>query len=222
MHTEADLTYSKIAKIYDGFLTATGFKRGVERFLSRIPFALPEKPKILDAGCGTGLLTFHFARCFPDAEITAFDIDPAMLRAMRRIMEREIPSASRITIGRGDLKTPERFEPFPEGKTVAVPERSYDCVAVSGALEHVPLEESVVRLTRLLKPGGIFFNLWVRRNPVGAVLGMVYRFRPYSVLEMRRACAAAGLADIRVLRLSVEDFPANLSRIAIMAKRHSA
>lgn len=221
MHTKTDLTYSKIAKIYDGFLTATGFKRGVENFLSRTLFALPEKPKILDAGCGTGLLTFHFARQFPDAAITAFDIDPAMLRAMRRIMERDGFAPERIAIGRGDLKNPERFERFPEGKIEAVPERSYDCVAVSGALEHVPLEESVRRLTRLLKPGGVFFNLWVRRNPVGAVLGMVYRFRPYSVPEMRRACANAGLADIRVLRLSVEDFPANLSRIAIIARKNN-
>ena len=90
---------------------------------------------------------------------------------------------------------------------------------MSGALEHVPLAETLPKLARLLKPGGMLLNISVKRNPAGAVLGMVYRFRPYRLAELRQAFSDAGLQEIRTLRLSVEDFPANLSRIAILARK---
>lgn len=217
MHRE-DLSYGKIAHFYDAVLTLSGFKRGVERFLARLELALPPRAKLLDAGCGSGLLAFWLLQRFPDAEVTAFDIDTEMLRAMERARDRGM-GEERLTIAQGDLLAPERLTIIGEGREFEIPEHYFDGVFVSGALEHVALEEATSRLAKLLKPGGIFLNLGVRRNPAGAVLAMVWRFRPYTVEEMRRACERAGMEDIRVLRLAAEDFPANLSRIAIVARK---
>jgi len=211
--------YGNVAPVYDAFLAATGFKRGVENFLNRVAFDLPPRARILDAGCGTGLLAVYFCRRFPDAEIYATDLDVEMLREMERVIAREGLDRKRFVIGVGDLRTPDRFEDQGSTQPLVLPERHFDAIAVGGALEHVPLEESVARLARLLKPGGTFLNVGLRRSPAGAILGMMYRCRPYTLAAMRSACARAGLTDIHVLRLSVEDFPANLSRIAVMAKK---
>lgn len=218
MATAQRFAYGKIASAYDAFLGLTGFRRGVERFLDRLNFNLPPRASILDAGCGTGLLARYLASRFPDARITAFDIDPAMLRAFERELAPE-GNGRGIVVAEGDLRRPERLRPLHGHEAVTIPPDCFDAVFVSGALEHVPLAETVARLTALLKPGGTFLNLGVRRNPAGAVLGMVYRFRPYRIAEMRQACEGAGLADVRVLRLKAEDFPANLSRIAVLARK---
>mgnify|MGYP001574837965 FL=1 len=211
-------TYGKIAPLYDSFLTISGFKRGVENFLGRLNLSFRPGARLLDAGCGTGLVARWLASSFPTAEVIAFDIDPRMLHAAElKLTKRHL--RHRLTLAVGDITSPDRLEVFPSGKSLLLHHGSVDGIFVSGALEHVPLQESVMRLSGLLKPGGLFFNLGVRRNPAGAVLAMVYRFRPYTISEMRRSCDLAGLAEIRTLRLSAEDFPANLSRVAIMAKK---
>ena len=219
MRTPERLAYGRIANAYDAFLTFSGFKRGVEHFLDRLDLRLPSSPAIMDAGCGTGLMSRYLAKRFPDARIIAADIDGNMLREMERLVAEEGSHGAKLTIAEGDLAAPDRIRLFRTGETAIIPENHFDAIFVSGALEHVPLGESVRHLAKLLKPGGIFFNLGVRRNPAGAVLGMVYRFRPYRLAEMRSSCESAGLEDIRVLRLKAEDFPANLSRIAVIAKK---
>lgn len=208
-----------MAKVYDTFLTLSGFKRGVENFLDRLDFGFDSGAKLLDAGCGTGLMALYLARRFPRSEITAFDIDRTMLRYMELQIGHGNYEAQNIIVAKGDLNNTNRLHILKNAKVMILPAENFDAVFVSGALEHVPLTETVVRLAKLIKPGGIFFNLGVRRNPTGAVLGMVYRFRPYGTSEMRRACELAGLEDIRIIQLSVEDFPANLSRIAVMARK---
>lgn len=211
--------YSSVANIYDAFLTFTGFKRGVERFLNRVDFAVPNNSRILDAGCGTGLLSFYFARRFPAARVIATDIDPAMLRELAELRDKQKFSAERLRIAEGDLGTPAVVRFLNASQSTMLPDRSFDAVVVSGSLEHVALNASVARLVKLLKPGGMFFNLGMRRSPVGAALGMIYRYRPYTLAEMRNAAIGAGLSDIRVIRLGAEDFPANLSRVAMLARK---
>ena len=213
--------YGSVANIYDGFLTLTGFKRGVESFFDRVDFKLPNNAKILDAGCGTGLLTIYLARRFPTARIVATDVDEKMLGELTRLRNDAGFTPEHIAIGVSDLTTPAEMTPLGGRTTIAIPELSLDAVMVSGALEHVALDETIKRLVKLLKPGGLFFNLGVRKNPAVAVLGMVYHFRPYSIAELRRACARAGLDDIRAIPLRVEDFPANLSRVGVIARKPS-
>src|SRR3989344_5700366 len=82
-------SYGTLANIYDGVLTLTGFKRGIENFLDRIDFNLPKGAKILDAGTGTGLVALYLAKRFPDSEIIATDIDTRMLLELKRLLREE-------------------------------------------------------------------------------------------------------------------------------------
>ncbi|MBI2097270.1 MAG: methyltransferase domain-containing protein [Candidatus Sungbacteria bacterium] len=142
-----------------------------------------------------------------------------MLREMERVVKKEGLSRRTIVIAESDLRNPEKITPLGKREAMSLPASHFDAVVASGALEHAPLTETVRRLARLLKPGGTFFNLGLRRSPVGATLGMMYGVRPYKIADMRRAFERAGLEDIRTAKLSVEEFPANLSRVAIIARK---
>src|SRR5262249_60675898 len=74
----------RIASLYEAALTLSGFRRGLTRFLDRLPLDLPKRPPILDAGCGTGLMAYYLLRRLPRAEVVAFDLDRRMLAVMRR------------------------------------------------------------------------------------------------------------------------------------------
>lgn len=211
--------YGKIASVYDGILTISGFKRGIENFLNRLKWSAPPAPKILDAGCGTGLIALYLAKRFPDAQIYATDIDEEMLEAMERNLRDEKIDRNKLIIAQSDLRNPKLLKIIGAKEPTLLPEDFFDAVFVSGALEHIELKLALCELYKLLKPKGLFLNLGVRRNPTGAVLGMIYKFRPYKISEIHKALEDAGFQEIKVLKLLPKDFPANLSRIAIVAKK---
>lgn len=211
--------YGAVAGAYDSFLSLIGFKKGIEHFLDRIDLSLPRTPRLLDVGCGTGLLACYFAKRFPEAEIYATDIDVKMLREMELVVEKEGLNRRAIVIAESDLKNPEKITPLGRREATNLSANHFDAVVASGALEHAPLTDTVFRLARLLKPGGLFLNLAMRRSPIGATLGMMFGTRPHKIANMRRAFERAGLEDIRIAKLSVNEFPANLSRVAVIAKK---
>lgn len=54
-----------------------------DRLMQRLEFLKLTPARILDAGCGTGYGSRSLLRCFPQAELLAMDLAPAMLRLAR-------------------------------------------------------------------------------------------------------------------------------------------
>jgi malonyl-CoA O-methyltransferase len=54
-----------------------------DRLMQRLDYLKLAPSLILDAGCGTGYGARQLTRCFPDAELLAVDLAPAMLRLAR-------------------------------------------------------------------------------------------------------------------------------------------
>ncbi|OGF86509.1 hypothetical protein A3I28_00815 [Candidatus Giovannonibacteria bacterium RIFCSPLOWO2_02_FULL_43_37] len=217
MKTNHHLQYGSLANIYGAFLTLSGFKRGVESFLDRIDFNFSPGAKIFDGGCGTGLFALYFARRFPESDIYASDIEPRMLRELEDVIVKD--GISNISVFRNDLNFPEELFDFRSGRKISIQQNFFDSILLSGALEHVDAEKTIQRLSLILKPGGSFLNLGVKQSPAGAVLGMVYKFKPHSLAELSEICRGAGFEDIHSLPLEPKDFPANLSRVAILARK---
>jgi SAM-dependent methyltransferase len=211
--------YGRIADLYDTGFRLLGFKRGVEQFLDRVTWRLPARARILDAGAGTGIMGLWFLRRFPEADVIAFDIDRRMLAVLGRSARRLSTARGRLVVAHGDLRLPDVLTRVDTGQSLRLVDGSFDAVIVGAALEHVPLDASVGRLARLLRSGGVFLNLGVRPGPTATVLSRVYRFRPYTTDEVRRSLQRLGFADIQVLRLAATDFPANLTRIGVMARK---
>ena len=94
---------------------------------------------ILDAGCGTGLLTRRLRRRFPRAHITAIDLAAPMLQRARLAT----PGDPRIKWKVADAAT------------FAARQR-YPIIASSSALHWmVPIHAAIGNLAKLLAPGGI-------------------------------------------------------------------
>ena len=211
--------YGRIADLYDTGFRLLGFKRGVEQFLDRVQWPLPARARVLDAGAGTGIIGLWFLRRFPDVEVVAFDIDRQMLAVLGRRARRLGERRRRLIVAVGDLRTPDVLTRLDSGQALALVERSFDAIVVGAALEHTPLDTVVDRLARLLRSGGIFLNLGVRPGPTATMLARVYRFRQYSTAEVLHSLRRSGFIDARVLRLSATEFPANLTRVGVMARK---
>jgi len=215
----APFAYGRIAGLYDTGFRLFGFKRGIEQFLEHVDWRLPARPRVLDAGTGTGFIALWFLRRFADAEVVAFDIDWQMLAVLERSARRAGHAVQRLTVARGDLRAPDVLTRVGTGQTVALGEKSFDAVVVGAALEHTSLDAALGRLTRLLRPGGVFLNMGVRTGPTGAVLARAFRFRPYTTAEVVGSLRRVGLADARVLRFAATQFPANLTRVGVLARK---
>lgn len=149
--------------------------------------------KVLDVGCGGGILADSMAR--KGAEVTGIDLASKALRVARlHAMEAQTPRIQYREIS-------------VEALAQEVP-GSFDIVTCMEMLEHVPDPQSVVAAcAQLVKPGGWVFFSTINRNAKAfalAIVGAEYVLRmlprgthEYAKLirpsELAAACRAAGL-----------------------------
>jgi ubiquinone/menaquinone biosynthesis C-methylase UbiE len=110
----------------------------------------PHSARMLDIGCGEGLLAQKLAgRC---EEVMAIDIDHATLNGARE-RGREQPHVVYLEA---------------DAMTYPFPEESFDAITAVATLHHLPLEAALIRLRSLLKPGGTLVVVGLYRSAVPA------------------------------------------------------
>lgn len=158
--------YDKIASFYDLTFKLNGYGRSLDQYLATHPLPVSRGAKILDAGCGTGLLTLALLRSlhFP-VSITALDLSATSISAARKAVD-ESPGRTRDVT-------------FAEGNLLSLPfaDNSLDLVVTSGALEYVPLNEGMTEIARVMSPGGHLLHLPCRPSPASLFLEILFRFK---------------------------------------------
>jgi ubiquinone/menaquinone biosynthesis C-methylase UbiE len=143
-----------------------GYGRSLDQYFELHPLPVSRGAKILDAGCGTGLLTLALLRNlhFP-VNITSLDLSATSITAARKAIE-DSPGRTR------DVS-------FAEGNLLSLPfaDNSLDLVVTSGALEYVPLEEGMTELSRVIAPGGHLLHIPCRPSPTTTFLEILFRFK---------------------------------------------
>jgi ubiquinone/menaquinone biosynthesis C-methylase UbiE len=151
--------YDKIASFYDLTFKLNGYGRSLDQYFANHPLPVSRGAKILDAGCGTGLLTLALLRTlhFP-VSITALDLSSTSISAARKAVE-ESPGRTRDVT-------------FAEGNLLSLPfsDESLDLVVTSGALEYVPLSEGMAEIARVISPSGHLLHLPCRPSPASTFL----------------------------------------------------
>ncbi len=166
--------YDRIAKLYRWTFKFNRYERSIEHYLRANPLPLPAGARIMDAGCGTGLLTLALLKTLKrPAHIVALDLSAASLQVAKR-----------------DIKDALEGRPhevwFTQANVLALPfaDDSFDLIVTSGALEYVPLEDGLSELARVLTPGGYFLHLPVRPSLLSRLLEVVYRFKAHPPQEV--------------------------------------
>ncbi|BCN39453.1 ubiquinone biosynthesis O-methyltransferase [Alicycliphilus denitrificans] len=157
-----------------------------------------EGQKVLDVGCGGGILSDSMAR--KGAEVTGIDLASKALRVARlHALEAQTPR-----VQYREISVEELAQESPE---------AFDTVTCMEMLEHVPDPQSVVTAcARLVKPGGWVFFSTINRNAKAfalAIAGAEYLLKmlpqgthEYAKFirpsELAGACRNAGLDVLQV------------------------
>ncbi|MCM2389698.1 class I SAM-dependent methyltransferase [Streptomyces albipurpureus] len=110
-----------------------------------VAMSVGERPRVLDLGAGTGLLSARLLEKLPDAELTLMDRSELMLSQARG----RFAAQQRVQVLVGDL-----VDPLPEGR--------FDAVVSGLAIHHLPHEEKqrlFGRIRASLNPGGVFVHV---------------------------------------------------------------
>ena len=166
--------YDRIARLYDLTFKVNGYGRSLDQYFATHPLPVTRGAKILDAGCGTGLLTLALLRAvrFP-VSITALDLSQTSVVAARKSLY--------YSPGR------KRDVTFTQGNLLCLPfaDESLDLVVTSGALEYVPLADGINELARVIVLGGHLLHLPVHPSLIGVFLEILFRFKSHPPREVK-------------------------------------
>jgi ubiquinone/menaquinone biosynthesis C-methylase UbiE len=166
--------YDRIARFYELTFKLNGYGRSLDQYFENHPLPVSRGAKILDAGCGTGLLTFALLRSirFP-VSITALDLSSTSIAAARKALYYSSGRKRDVTFAQGNLLS----LPFAD--------ESLDLVVTSGALEYVNLADGINELARVIAPGGYMLHLPIHPSVAGRFLEILFRFKSHHPREVR-------------------------------------
>ncbi len=133
------LLYGRLPGAYNGLVGAMGYRAPELVAKALADHLKAESPKLLDAGCGTGLTAKAVRTYHPQAQIDGFDLSPEMLKQAAKTGLYQSLKVADAT----------KALPFPSGQ--------YDAAVSSGlyTLGHVG-PEALVPVLDTIKPGGLF------------------------------------------------------------------
>ena len=167
--------YDRIARFYDLTFKLNGYGRSLDQYFTTHPLPVSRGARILDAGCGTGLLTLALVRAvrFP-VSITALDLSSTSIEAARKALADSRGRTRDVTFAQGNLLS----LPFADD--------SLDLVVTSGALEYVPLSDGLAEIARVMAPGGHLLHLPCRPSVASTFLEILFRFKSHPPREVER------------------------------------
>jgi SAM-dependent methyltransferase len=145
--------------------------------------------RVLDAGCGDGLLALAIAKRHPAWSLTGLDLRENLLEGAReRAIARGLPNVRFVP---GDLEEP-------------LPESGFDVVLAVECLEEIPGDRQALRMmSDALVPGGLLVAHVPERDWKPVLPGSSDTWREqvrqgYAAGELEAALREAGLEDVEV------------------------
>ena len=209
--------YSRLAPVWNTALTVTGFKRGLcDYVIKTLEEFEGHELKVLDVGCGTGLLSFAVLKNFPNAEVVATDLNEEMVKETELLARHKGVDRDRLTVGVANVLDQDQVK-LSNGKNYHLKPSSFDVVIASGVLEYTPLEPALKKLLGITKTGGLLIIVSVKDDPVGNLWGKIYKFKPLKEEDIEDSLVRSGCSFVKKKPLTLKDFPANVTRTGHLA-----
>ncbi len=227
-----------------------GFESGIDRFLQDLEIEIPVGSRILDAGCGTGLLGLHFLNRIPGSSLLSTDLQPNFLRAtLAKAAKRQL-SSRRLEVATADISMPQNINmmtqvatnqhihsgEMPSADQTDPPTENFDSefeptttldngifglICVGAVVGYAKdTEASLKQLAALLAPGGVLLNLEMSQSLTGRFVSHRYH---YDNLSHAKICAVLedSCCQVTTQHLRLRHLPAKLTRTAIIARRNA-
>ncbi len=169
--------YDRIADVHNIALRVNGYRKSVAKYLSSLDLDIDENSLVLDAGSGTGIVTFgfHSSKFRPKRTITldlsfnSLEVSREQFRKDNRVESDEISAV--------------------QGNVLTLPfeDNTFDLILTCGVLEYVPLDNGLEEMSRVLKKGGKLVLIPIKPSVVGKVLEILYSFKKIPLAKLRSA-----------------------------------
>ncbi len=208
----------KSSHVYNFFMKSLGYERGIDRFLRGISLEHSGKFRILDAGCGTGMMGLHLLQRFPDAELVATDLEPNFLKATLANARSRSIDEHRIQVGIANISTPHLITTL-ANEPITLDNQSFGIICVGAVVGYADDTEIAIRqLVDMLAPGGTLINIEMNESPTGRFVSRRYQYRNISLSRMQDILRDAG-CNVTGTSLGLLHLPAKLTRTAIIARK---
>lgn len=174
--TDAQGLYDRIADVQKFAMKLNGYRASVAKYLRSLDLSLDSNSRVLDAGCGTGIVSMAFQDSgLASKQTVALDL-----------------SLKSLKIAAGDMARRKQktgnFEPV-QGNLLQLPfeDKTFDMVMMCGVLEYTPLDAGLSEAARVLKSGAPLVLLPVKPSLVGSVLEVLYDFKIHPLDEIMEA-----------------------------------
>ena len=188
--------YTEKASFYHSFfIDILGYGNGLKKFFESHNY-LKQNIKILDAGCGTGLLTRVLTGIakkekFEGINYHGFDLTQAMLDLFKKWIPKRYEQT--ILLQKADVLLLD--EQLPKDW------KDYDLIVSSAMLEYIPkskIGQAIGNLIKLLKEDGTFLIFITKRNLLMRLLiKMWWKANMYDKNEIKQVLMEAGFKEVK-------------------------
>jgi ubiquinone/menaquinone biosynthesis C-methylase UbiE len=213
--SEIQHIFSTRAETYNSFISFFRYPQGIRAILQASDLLRPGL-RVLDAGCGFGVVTFALVeamerRSLNYESIHAFDLTPAMLSRFQTSLDTR--GITDVQLRQADVLA---LDQLPQSWV------EYDLILSASMLEYLPKNElplALAELRKRLSPNGRILIVITKESPEAKILvEWWWRSESYSREELHQAFAAGGFCDVTFRLFPSRYFWLNRSSYAIEAR----